>query len=102
MPRSYIRWIHSNTPARCCPLMKFTGPPLSGISTERKVNWGCSPTCWDGTGGDIRTSERFYVVVVHFFLISGSDSWVMLTHIMWELGSLHNQVARKISGQIPW
>ena len=55
---------------------------------------------WEG--GDISTSERFYVVVVHFFLISGSDSWVMLTHIMWELGSLHNQVARKISGQIPW
>ena len=50
MPRSYIRWIHSNTPARCCPLMKFTGPSLSGISTERKVNWGCSPTCWDGRG----------------------------------------------------
>ena len=43
----------------------------------------------------------FYVDVVHYFLIFGSESWVVTPCILRALGSLHNRVARRISGRMP-
>ena len=51
---------------------------------------------------DTRTSGRFYVLVVQYVLIFGLTSWVITPRILQALGSLHNWVARRVSGRMPW
>ena len=53
-------------------------------------------------GVDTRTSRRFYVALVQSLLIFRAETWVVMPHFMWALGSLHHRGVRQIYGWIHW
>ena len=52
-------------------------------------------------GGDTRTYGMFYMAVVHYLLLFGSEYWVITPRILQSLGILKNQVAWRISVCMP-
>ena len=48
-------------------------------------------------GAEPWTSGRFYVTVVKYIQLFGSYKWVVTTHIIRTMGSLHNWAARRIN-----
>ena len=47
------------------------------------------------------TSWRFYVAVVQSVMMFGSETWVVMTCILRDIGSLHNGATCQISGRMP-
>ena len=60
------------------------------------------PVCSFKKGADTRTFGRFHVAVVQSVLLLGSSLLVVTINILRLLGSLHNWVAQRITGRIPW
>ena len=66
---------------------------------RRKWGWFSRMLCREG--GYTRTSGRFYVAVVQYVLLFGSELWVFTPLILRVMGSFHNWVARSILVRIP-
>ena len=76
-------------------------PVVAGNLRKARRKWGRFSRIIFQEGEYPRTSGRFYVAVVKSVLLFGSEMWVLTPRILRAIGSLHNWVARWISGRMP-
>ena len=88
-------------PSRLLSCYDSDWPVVAGNLWKLRWKWVRFSRILIREGADPCTSGYFYVTVVQSVLMFGSETWVVMSCTLWEMGGLYNWSARHISGRMP-